>query len=216
MLEFLQNIDSDLMLGINRLHCAVADTFMYTFSGRWIWIPFYAALLVMLMRRYGWRNALGFTLVVVAIIAVSDQLCATVIRPAVERLRPANPDNPLSAAVHIVNGYRGGAFGFPSCHAANTIALATFMTLLTRSRWLGWCTMLWAAMNCYSRIYLGVHYPGDILVGALIGAGVAWTAYAAVRYYVNMPDIRGERFTRLPVAVCALTAAGILLYAILQ
>lgn len=215
MIEFLQGIDEQMLLAVNGTWGQWADMFWYTFSGRWVWIPLYCALMVMLMQRYGWRNALGFLLVVVCIIAVSDQTCATVIRPAVERLRPANPDNPLSQSIYIVNNYRGGSYGFPSCHATNTVALAVFFIWLTRSKILGTVLVLWAAMNCYSRMYLGVHYPGDLIVGALIGAAYASLAYGALRWYVNMPDVRGESFVRFPAWVFALTTAAIALYAYL-
>ena len=213
MIDFLQNLDTQWLLAINGWHSSMADAFMYTYSGKWIWVPLYAALLIMLARRYGWRNALGFLLMAVAIIAVTDQLCATVLRPLVERLRPANPANALSEAVHTVAGYRGGQYGFPSCHAANTFALSVFFALLTRSRHLTVAMLLWAALNCYSRIYLGVHYPGDILAGAFIGSGIAAVAYWAMRTYVNVPDVRGNRFTDIPVVVWLLTTVGIFIFA---
>lgn len=215
MIEFIQSIDDSIMLAANGSWGQIADTFMYVYSGRWVWVPLYFALLIMLMRRYGWRNAMGFLIVVVALIAVTDQTCATLIRPAVERLRPSNLDNPLSASIYIVNGYRGGAYGFPSCHAANTLALATFFVWLTRSNRLGITLFIWAGINCYSRLYLGVHYPTDLLVGGLIGAGYGTLAYWALRWYVNMPDIRGNRFTTMPLCFFLATVAGILLYAVI-
>ena len=96
-------------------------------------------------------------------ITFADQMGATVIRPLVCRPRPANLENPISEFVQIVNGYRGGRYGFPSCHAANTFGLAFFLFYLFRNRSLNWFIMLWALLTCYSRSYLGVHYPGDLL-----------------------------------------------------
>ena len=114
-------------------------------------------------------------------ITLADQLCATLIRPAVQRLRPANLDNPLSAMVHIVNGYRGGSYGFPSCHAANTFALVGLMLPIVRQRRFGIVMIAWAFTNCYSRIHLGVHYPGDLIVGATIGLAIGYLCYRLVR-----------------------------------
>lgn len=214
MIDFLQQLDADVLVAINSAHCAFLDTFMWIATGRWIWVPFYAALLYMLVRRYGWRGALGLGLVIAAIIAMADQTCSTLIRPMAERLRPANLENELSAMLHIVNDYRGGAYGFPSCHGANTFALATFIILLTRSRALGWTIALWALLNCYTRLYLGVHYPGDILVGGSIGAAIAAIAYYAMRYFVDMPKMRPDSHIAVPVATAAATVAGIAIYAL--
>ena len=156
VLNELVNIDTNIFLSINRMHSPFFDYFMSTYSGKWIWVPMYEVAL--------------FCLIAVAlVITLADQTGATLIRPYVGRLRPANLENPISDMVHIVNGYRGGSYGFPSCHAANTFGLAFFISFLFRKRWLTVFFMGWALLTCYSRIYLGVHYPGDLLVGALIG-----------------------------------------------
>ena len=97
-------------------------------------------------------------------------LSASLIRPVVARLRPANLDNPLSAMVHVVDGYRGGAYGFPSSHAANTAGLTFFVIQVFRKRAMLWLMVGWMLLVCYSRMYLGVHFLGDILVGIIIGA----------------------------------------------
>ena len=186
------------------------DRVMMMLTGRWTWIPLYAALYWLLTRRFGWRNACGYALVIAAIIAMSDQMCASLIRPLVERLRPSNLLNPLSEFTRIVGAYRGGSYGFPSCHAANTIALATYFAVLVRSRWLTATLFVWAALNCYTRIYLGVHYPGDILVGGLVGAGIALLFNAAVRYYVSPRLIPGDKDTAWPCAVFAGTVLTVL------
>lgn len=170
MLDFLSNIDSEIFLFFNNgLRSSFMDQMMMLFTGRFIWIPMYAAILLLLMRPLRWKAALTLTLALAAAIALTDQTCATFIRPLVERLRPSNPENPLSVYVRIVDNYRGGAYGFPSCHAANSFALATFMTLLVRRRGFIAFIVTWAVLNSYSRLYLGVHYPGDLLAGAAIG-----------------------------------------------
>lgn len=181
-MDFLINIDTDIFLFFNRLHCDMLDPFMKTFSGRFVWIPMYAALLFMVVKMFTARQALAIVFMVAAVIALTDQACATLIRPYFERLRPSNLDNPLSALTHIVGNYRGGSYGFPSCHAANSFALATFMALLFRSARFRTAIFIWATFNSYSRIYLGVHYPGDLLVGALIGSLIAVGCHIALRH----------------------------------
>lgn len=201
----LSSLESDILIYLGSIHTSFLDSFMMLFTGRFAWIPLYLVLFLFLIRRYGWKNAAGFLIVIAAIIAITDQTCATLIRPAVARLRPSNPDNPLSDMLVFVNGYRGGSYGFPSCHAANTFALAVFLTFLTRSRAIAATLFTWAAANCFTRLYLGVHYPTDILVGALIGSAVAVFAYLAMKYYVNFADIRGESHAWYVPAVFILT-----------
>ena len=185
MLEFLIDIDQSLMLALNDMHSAYMDGFMMLFSGRWVWVPMYAAIFVAVLWRYGWRRGLLLSLAVGLAVTIADQTCATLLRPLAERLRPANLDNPLSTMVHIVDGYRGGQYGFPSCHAANTFALAAAVAVLLRRRGVVAFLYAWALVTCYSRIYLGVHYPGDLLVGAIVGTAAALLCVLTVRHYTH-------------------------------
>lgn len=159
VLSGLVEMDTDLLLAINGWRAEWADLFMYAFSGKWIWIPLYASILYVIARNLHWKVAIGCAVAIALTIIFADQIGATLIRPWVCRLRPANPENPISEFVHIVNGYRGGRYGFPSCHAANTFGLAFFLFYLFRNRALNWFIMVWALLTCYSRSYLGVHYP---------------------------------------------------------
>lgn len=174
MIDWLNTIDTQVFLALNGLHAPYFDVFMKLFTGKWIWVPMYAAVLFAVVRNYRWRQTLAVLVCVALAITIADQVCATLIRPEVCRLRPSNPENPLSEMVHIVGGYRGGSYGFPSCHAANSFALASFLTLLFANRKLSLFIFAWAVLNSYSRIYLGVHYPGDLLVGAIIGTARVW------------------------------------------
>jgi len=190
MIEALQNIDTQVFLALNSLRCEALDDFARGFSGQWIWVPMYAMMAWMMLRRYGWRA--GVWLVVATAIAVgcSDFVCASVIRPFVQRLRPANPDNPLSEMVNIVGGYRGGRYGFPSCHAANTMALAVATSLLMKERLYTVFVFAWTILQCYSRIYLGVHYPGDLLAGALVGTFFGVSSYLILKNTLNPTPAR--------------------------
>lgn len=185
MIDYLQQIDSDVLLFFNSCHSVFFDNFFFLFSGKFIWIPMYVAILMAFIRRFNVRQLVFLLLGLALAITLADQLCASVIRPIFERLRPANLENPLSQFVHIVNGYRGGRYGFPSCHASNSFALAMFTALAFRRRSYTLFIFAWAIINCYSRIYLGVHYPGDILTGAVIGCLLAWGCYLLACFLTN-------------------------------
>lgn len=177
---WLSDIDARLLLIVNGAHSPFFDAVMWCISGRWIWVPFYAVLAYLLFRRMSWKRASICLVTIGLIILAADQTCATLIRPEIGRLRPANLNNPLSSFVHVVNGYRGGRYGFPSCHAANTFALAVFMSLVIRHKWFTVMMFSWAFIVSYSRMYLGVHYFGDLFCGATIGS-----LFAVLFYYIQ-------------------------------
>ena len=212
MIDWLNTIDTQVFLALNGLHAPYFDVFMKLFTGKYIWVPMYAAVLFAVVRNYRWRQTLAVLVCVALAITIADQVCATLIRPEVCRLRPSNPENPLSEMVHIVGGYRGGSYGFPSWHAANSFALASFLTLLFANRKLSLFIFAWAVLNSYSRVYLGVHYPGDLLVGAIIGtaAGLAM-AFAAgyVADRVDRPHLKPSVNTGVVTSVGAFTEAVI-------
>lgn len=177
---WLSDIDARLLLIVNGAHSPFFDSVMWCISGRWIWVPFYAVLAYLLFRRMSWKRASICLVTIGLIILAADQTCATLIRPEIGRLRPANLNNPLSSFVHVVNGYRGGRYGFPSCHAANTFALAVFMSFVIRHKWFTVMMFSWAFVVSYSRMYLGVHYFGDLFCGATIGS-----LFAVLFYYLQ-------------------------------
>lgn len=177
---WLSDIDARLLLIVNGAHSPFFDSVMWCISGRWIWVPFYAVLAYLLFRRMSWKRASICLVTIGLIILAADKTCATLIRPEIGRLRPANLNNPLSSFVHVVNGYRGGRYGFPSCHAANTFALAVFMSLVIRHKWFTVMMFSWAFVVSYSRMYLGVHYFGDLFCGATIGS-----LFAVLFYYLQ-------------------------------
>lgn len=177
---WLSDIDARLLLIVNGAHSPFFDSVMWCISGRWIWVPFYAVLAYLLFRRMSWKRASICLVTIGLIILAADQTCATLIRPEIGRLRPANLNNPLSSFVHVVNGYRCGRYGFPSCHAANTFALAVFMSLVIRHKWFTVMMFSWAFVVSYSRMYLGVHYFGDLFCGATIGS-----LFAVLFYYLQ-------------------------------
>lgn len=186
-LSLFEFIDSQLLLLANSCHTEWADHFMMMFSGRFIWIPMYIALAIIIFRHFPLRKAMIVFIGVGLAITLADQISASLIRPVVARLRPSNPDNPLSAFITIVDGYRGGSYGFPSCHAANSFALIAFMSLIIPRKRLALFLLAWAVVNSYSRLYLGVHYPGDLLAGSVVGIICGASVAVGVRSLVGMP-----------------------------
>lgn len=160
MIEFLNDIDAQAFGAINMCHGAYADNFMWLVSNRLAW-GLMGLTFVLLLARKGWRCAL-LTLAAVALaVLVADQVSSSLIKHAVERLRPSH-DPSLADTVHIVRQYRGGLYGFVSSHAANSVAVGLLLGLMLRDRVVLTIMMCWALLQCYSRVYLGVHYPGDI------------------------------------------------------
>ena len=162
-------IDQQLFLWLNGLHADWLDPVMVAITGMWLWIPLYGVLLYMLIKSHG-KRVWWILLAVAVVILCSDQLSAHVCKPLFHRLRPCfNPE--LEGLVHLPKGLPGGRYGFVSSHAANTFAVASFLTAVLRKhyRWIGWMLYGWAFLSSYSRIYVGVHYPGDIIAGAALG-----------------------------------------------
>lgn len=207
MIETLNGLDADLLLWFNSCHTPFADSFFWIISAKLTWVPFYLVLAYALFRRYGPKNAFIWLVAAGLTILIADQLCASALRPAFERMRPSNPDNPLSAAVTVVNGYRGGRYGFPSCHAANTWALTALLIPVLRNRWATASLILWAVLNCWSRMYLGVHYPGDILAGTVVGVASGLLVLSATRHYSPVTTGRNNGgHAAVPVALAATIA----------
>ena len=176
-------IDSKLFLFLNGLHAEWLDSVMVAITEMWLWIPLYLLLLYLVFKQYG-KRGWWILLAVAVVILCSDQLSAHVCKPLFHRLRPCfNPD--LEGLVHLPKGLPGGRYGFVSSHAANTFAVAAFLTAVFRKRYrgIGWGLFAWALISSYSRIYVGVHYPGDILAGAALGVLIGiiiWKLLCAV------------------------------------
>ncbi|MBR6250480.1 MAG: phosphatase PAP2 family protein [Bacteroidales bacterium] len=168
-------LDKQFTLWLNSFHSASADFFFYLTTSTVLWIPLFLVLAWLIMKQQGPRGIMTI-LFIGLVILVADQLSSHVIKPLVERPRPSH-DGVLQYMIHIVNGRRGGHFGFVSSHAANTFAIASLLILMVRNRFLSWSIFMWALLNCYSRVYCGVHYVGDILCGAILGIIIGAIAY---------------------------------------
>jgi undecaprenyl-diphosphatase len=174
MLERLNSWDTSLFLLLNGHHDAFFDPIMYWISNKLFWAPFYLFIIVLVILAYKKRSLLIF-LCVGALIALSDQLASHLIKNVVRRLRPSHAPA-LAGLVHLSKAGPGGMYGFVSSHAANSFALFVFLSLIldNRFKWLKYILGIWAVLICYSRVYVGVHYPGDILGGALLGTGIGY------------------------------------------
>ncbi len=193
MIDYLLELNNRILLAINGAHTGFLDTFMMIATNRWTWIPLYVAAFVYLIYRYGWLRAVSVLAVIGITITIADQLCGSLIRDSLQILRPSNPDNPLSAQIQLVDGYRGGRYGFPSCHAANCTALMMVLGTVIRRRWAWLVLTAYVLLNCYPRLYLGVHYPSDILAGAALGAAIGYgMGLLAIRIMRRLPAARRE------------------------
>ena len=164
------NLDSTILLWINGHHSEWADVLMWYISSPLTWLPMYALLIGVLIYKYrDWKSVLFILLGFAVAVGLSDYVCSGILKPLVCRPRPTH-EPALEGLVHIVNGYTGGMYGFCSSHAANTMACGLLFSLLYRNKYATAALMAWVALNCYSRMYLGAHYPGDIIAGLLVGA----------------------------------------------
>lgn len=184
------DFDKQLLLQFNGSESLFWDALVLTLTNAWTWVPLYVSLLVVVIKN-------SDTVLKVLLVLASAGLCVllagtiddALVKPLVGRWRPTR-DPQIGLMVDIVDGYRGGRFGFFSAHASNTFSIAIFFCWLVRSRLLSIALVLWSFINCWTRLYLGVHFPGDILVGLCWGALVGTGVYYLYRYLA-------ERWTRV-------------------
>jgi undecaprenyl-diphosphatase len=172
-MQTLIDLDKKLLLFLNGQNNPFLDSIMFYSTKTFFWLPLYLFLIFLIYKNYKketWFILLGATVT----ILLADQITSSLMKPFFARLRPSQ-DPSLQGLVHLVNGYKGGLYGFASSHAANTFGTAIFvwLTLKTFYKRVAFI-FVWAAFMTYTRIYLGVHYPGDILVGAMIGLACGW------------------------------------------
>lgn len=189
MIEYLLTPDQIVFLFFNGLHSSWADVFFYWVSNRFVWIPFYAVLAFFLIKK--WRKkSIPIFIALTLCIFLTDQSC-NLIKHSVQRPRPSH-DPVLSEQVHLVakpDGtlYKGGPYGFPSSHAANSMALALLVIfyLGEKRKWFIILMLCWVLLQSYSRIYLGVHYPSDLMVGWILGACWALVTWRGEQWLSN-------------------------------
>jgi undecaprenyl-diphosphatase len=211
MWETLASWDKTLFLFLNGTHTLYWDHFASIFTGKWVWVVMYAAILHALCKSRDWRVVATTTIAITLVIVAADQLTSSVLRPFFARPRPSH-DPALEGLVHLINGRRGGAFGFPSAHAANTAGLTTFLAYLFRRRATNAFFIAWTLGTCYTRIYVGVHYPGDTLCGLLVGVVCGSGVYAL--FHLLTGDERPVLPSRLVVQTGLATTCLIGIYSL--
>ncbi len=205
MLEFLIDIDAQALLAVNGLHDAFQDALWWLVTAKWSSLLLLLALFWVLLRQNR-RHALLMLAMIALTVLIADQMSSGLIKQLVQRLRPTH-DPALESAIHVINGYRGGMYGFVSSHASNFVASSTIMALVMRHRAVTLSLTVWTLMQCYSRVYLGVHYPGDIMGGILIGllsGGLVWGMMCWIQRRWNVP--RGH-YTGSDAAIMASSIA---------
>ena len=176
MLDKILALDQQITLALNGSDSLFWDGIAMTATQTLTWIPLALVLLYVIVRNNDART-IGLILLSVALcVLIADQVASGICKPLFQRYRPAQ-DPAIMYLVDVVDGYRGGKYGFFSSHAANTFSLAVFVSLLIRHKALSCGLISWALLNCWTRVYLGVHYFGDLLVGTLFGTFVGCFIY---------------------------------------
>lgn len=174
LLAFLVDADKSLMLALTFREHTCLDLFWFHYSRLQCWLPLVLVLLgTIWVRNDGDKRRKIYLMVAIALlVVVLDQVSSGVIKPIVERWRPSH-DETINGSLQFVNNYRGGRFGFVSGHATNIVGITTWLWFMFRNRVARLLFIFFAATLCYSRIYLGVHFPGDIICGAMLGFLIA-------------------------------------------
>ncbi|MBR3540019.1 MAG: phosphatase PAP2 family protein [Bacteroidales bacterium] len=218
MIDTLNTLDHELMLWLNYDGGTFQDAFWYTLSQIPSWIPLYITIIFVMLqpsdgqKQKRWMKFILLLLFTALVFAFTDQISAGIIKPLVQRPRPSH-DGSIMDQLHFVNDYHGGAYGFVSSHAANCFGLAVWVSCLYKRRSLVTAMMLYAVLNCYSRIYLGVHFPGDIICGTILGILCGWLGYYCYTRFCQRFSIPQNKSVN-PLPITIMLWASLLAFAV--
>ena len=208
-MEELIHLDKELLLWLNGSDSLFMDSLIMTLTNAKTWIPLYLSLFYVVLKSNATVKDILLVLAAAgACVLLAGTIDDTIVKPLVARWRPGH-DPEIGMLVDTVDGYRGGKYGFVSAHASNTFSIAVFFSLLMRQRLFTVFMVSYSLINCYTRMYLGVHYPGDITVGLLWGGLVGWGVYKGY-CRLTTPAVYTRQLCDIPIAVLCLT----LLYAV--
>lgn len=179
-----------MFLFLNGIHSPFFDIVFQWITERYSWIPFYIILAVLVFIKFQWRSFILAPFIALVIL-FSDQFSVLLFKDVFMRLRPChNPE--IADLVHTINGACGGKYGFVSSHASNTFALAIFIGFIFKKQltWMLYFMLCWATIVTYSRIYVGVHYPGDVLGGAILGGLIGFLIWKILVYFNNYFNLK--------------------------
>ncbi len=182
MLDWLRRLDLNLLFALNHHHTPLWDWLMWQFSGNLLWLPLYFFVLFVFIKSFH-RQSIWIILLVILAIGTSDFSSVHLFKETIKRLRPCH--NPfLMGQIVLVHNHCGGLYGFFSSHASNTFTLATIASLLVRKKYFTAMMFLWAIIVSISRVYMGVHYPSDIMAGACWGMIIGLLFYVLTKYLI--------------------------------
>lgn len=207
--NFFADIDTELMLFLNGWHNHFWNGFMQLCTVTQTWTLFFIALAFCVWKNYPRKSAFFIFLGIGLVIFLSDKTSVQILRPFFQRMRPGNLDNPISPEIFVYAGHRGGPFGFPSAHAANTFGAAFFILWCIRKRAITLTALIWATLVCYTRIYLGKHYPGDLLFGASVGFFYATAVYFCIKKWIKAYIPKDYIYSRWPLYAFTITLISI-------
>ena len=193
-LQRLVDIDKQVMLALNGSNSLYMDGVMKIYTTTVVWIPVALVLLFVVLKNNSPRVALFSVLAVTLTFVATDQVSSHLIKPLVARLRPCQ-DPTFMHLIDTFNNYRSGGYSFTSSHACNSFGLFAIISLTIRNRALSLSLLLWAVLNSFSRIYLGVHFPGDILCGSILGCVIGTVMYLLYNFVRKKVEYSSVRIT---------------------
>ncbi|MGA9271219.1 MAG: phosphatase PAP2 family protein [Lutimonas sp.] len=188
LLDKIIRFDKELMVQLNGLGTESWDQFWLLATNQLTWIPLYLIFFYLIFKSLGWKKGLALVLLTAVLVTFSDQF-TVFLKDSFERLRPNN-DPSVNSIIRILKNNK--SFSFVSGHATTSMAVSTLMFLTLRKSFsYSWLFFIWPLVFAYSRIYIGVHFPMDVLCGALLGAGIGYLFYRLSLSMITYMDRRG-------------------------